>query len=649
MRSDLIVVAKQWDGLGGRLNAILNAWTVARALDLQFRFVWPRNGRLYAIRNAYRVARALGLKSRFVWPRNPFSDLDPRDLFSDTFLDRYEISRSSCIGRAVILPDLTLLTLPDARELCRAVSKKSMIEMNRYFDVVAFANEPAEVARARFRNGLREIGWSYAAQALIESVLGEKCPREYSVLHLRAGDIVTGDWRQFLPVEKYMPTAYAKFAIETLSGPDRTPVVVVSDNEQYVRQLRAHFNTICTPGDIVAGYAQLTKLQRAFADILLLSRARRIAGPRGSAFSQLGAHLGGRTILGVADMIEEGDARRMLRDSIALTGKDVSDVLRPLLARDICWFLDVFSDDLAVGDQIALARQATRLEPDFCGALNRSASALALVGDRRASQKASLRAQSAAALAIRHTDPLVETLGTSISTKVLALSLGAQRHGRRQPLALLGLTSIGRLKRSLKKCEKLAPFQIHLHDVLMNLRFQIAAAAWFNAVENQVREIAKEAIELADGEPLFLQSWRPSGFSKLRDSGTFPHVLRNLEVLTIRIARAIATALASGSSRTPSLGHIDGITTSPSGLRWVSGWAYDADARRGKLAVGYFFNDVVVSGGVTSLARPDVAAALNDPHALNCGFSFPVPLAVQDKVRDFHSIIRISDRESDLS
>lgn len=649
MKPDLMVVAKRSDGLGGRLNAILNAWSVARALDQQFRFVWPRNGRLHAIRNAYRLARALGLKSRFVWPRNSFSDFDPRDLFSDTFLDRYEISRSSCIGRTVVLPDPTLWTLPDAGELCREVSKKSMIEVDWWFGVVAFANEPLEVARTRFRNGLHEIGWSYASQALIESIFDEKSPREYSALHLRAGDIVTGDWRQFLPVEKYMPTAYTKFAIETLSGPDRTPVVVVSDNEQYVRQLRANFDTICTPDDIVAGYAQLTNLQRSFADILLLSRARRIAGPRGSAFSQLGAHLGGHAILGVADMIEESDARRMLRDSIALTGNDISDVLRPLLARDICWFLDVFSDDLAVDDQIALAHQATRLEPDFCGALNRSSAALALVGDRRASQRASLRAQSAAALAVRHTDPLVETLGTSISTKALALSLGAQRRGRPQPSEMLGPTSTAGLKRSLKRCERLAPFQIHLHDVLVNLRFQIAAANWLSSVKDQVRETAKEAIQVVNGEPLFLKSWRPSGYSKLRDSGTFPHVLRNLEVLTIRIARAIATVLASGSSRTPSLGHVDGITISPSGLQWVTGWAYDADARPGKLAVGYFFNDAVVSGGVTSLARPDVAAALNDRHALNCGFSFPVPLAVQDKARDFHSIIRIADRESDLS
>src|ERR1700678_592567 len=146
MKPDLMVVAKRSDGLGGRLNAILNAWSVARALDQQFRFVWPRNGRLHAIRNAYRLARALGLKSRFVWPRNSFSDFDPRDLFSDTFLDRYEISRSSCIGRTVVLPDPTLWTLPDAGELCREVNKKSMIEVDWWFGVVAFANEPLEVA-----------------------------------------------------------------------------------------------------------------------------------------------------------------------------------------------------------------------------------------------------------------------------------------------------------------------------------------------------------------------------------------------------------------------------------------------------------------------------------------------------------------------
>ena len=639
MKRDIIVVANRWDGLGGRLHAILNAWSVAHALGLEFRFVWQRNA-----------------CTEFA---------EPREIFDDVFVDRFEIADSACETR-VVLPNLRGLSLEEAKELCRAATTNSVIKINGCFNVHAFANEPPETALARFRVGLSEIGWSHTLHALIESISGEKYPRGYSAIHVRAGDLVNGDWRQFVKVEKYMPMAYLEFAIETLSAPDGSPVVLVSDNEPYSRCLKTRSNLI-RPADIVTSYADLTELQRAFADILVLSRARRIAGPRRSVFSQFAAHLGGLKSLSVDDLMTEDDARRFLREGIARGGKEAerSDVLRPVRARDICWFLDVFSDELAVGEQIMLARRAARYEPDFCGALNRSAVALAIAGDYKLSRKASLRALRAAALAAdRHADPLFETLATSISAEVLALAraLGAPRHGRQRLSEWLGLASIVRhfkggvdrrasldeIKRSLKRCKTLAPFQIHRGRVLKNLRFQIAALAWLTTANCRLSEITKTTIKSILSEPLFLPSWRPSGFSTLPAAGSYPQAERNLEVVTILIARAIGAALSSASSHPPPFGNVDSITTSPSGLRWINGWAYDGNVGGKQLAVGYVYNDAVISGGVTFLARADVAAALNDPRALNCGFAFPLPLAVQDKVCDLRSNIRIFDLEVDL-
>jgi hypothetical protein len=119
--------------------------------------------------------------------------------------------------------------------------------------------------------------------------------------------------------------------------------------------------------------------------------------------------------------------------------------------------------------------------------------------------------------------------------------------------------------------------------------------------------------------------------------------LRNLEVVTIRIAQAIGAALSSAPSRPPRRGRVETIRTCPSGLRWAAGWAYDADAGRSDLAVGFVSNGGIVSGGTTFLARPDVAAALDDPRALNCGFAFPVPSTVQDEAGDLQASLRISN------
>ena len=628
MHPDLIVVARRPDGLGARLCAILNAWAIAGALGLEFRFVWPRGADVQL--------------------------REPRELFSDAFLDRFEIAASDCAGRAV-RPAPTSLSLADAKQLCRTANAASMIDIGACFEVLAFADESADAAQARYRAGLSQLGWSRASQAILDSVSEISYSREYSAIHIRAGDIVSGAWRQFTPVDKYIPTPYVKFAIEKLSGTNRSPVVVVSDNDSYVSFLKSCFDIIRTPGDFVAGYTDLTDIQRAFADILVLSQARRVVAPRSSAFSRTAVNLGGRPALGVDDVMVQDDAQRRLRDGIAQAGTECSHGRRSLLARDICWYLDVFSDSLADGDQLALARRAALLDPDFCGALNRLAAALALAGNWDESGEASLRAERLAGMAIRHADPMVESLAASISAGVLALV--AKRPLAARLLQRFGLASFGRRtdgdinraailegnRRKMEMCEKLLPYQIHHSDVLLNLRFQIASLDWLTAADDRLREVARAAILPVGHEPPFLQGWRPSGFRKLCKYGCFPQVLRNVEILTIRIARAIGVALSSASrrSRRPAFAHVDRITTSASGLRWATGWAYDPKTRGREVAVAYALDNVVVAGDVRHLKRPDVAAALKDPRALNSGFEFPLPLAAPRMGDELQSSIRI--------
>ena len=390
----------------------------------------------------------------------------------------------------------------------------------------------------------------------------------------------------------------------------------------------------------------------------MLSQARRIVAPRSSAFSRTAVNLGGRPALGVDDVMVEDDAQRRLRDGIAQAGTECSHGFRGLLSRDICWYLDVFSDSLAPGDQLALAHRAAALDPDFCGGLNRLAAALALAGNWDESREASLRAERLAAMAARHADPMIESLATSVSASVLALAASRRVPARllqRFGLALFGKRTRGDIKRAeilegnrrkMEMCEKLAPFQIHRSQVLLNLRFQIASLDWLTAADDRLREIARAAIASAGHEPPFLQAWRPSGFSKLCEFGSFPQVLRNIEVVTIRISRAIGAALSSASrgSRPPAFVYVDRITTSASGLRWATGWAYDPKTSGKDVAVGYALNDAVVPGGVRYLQRPDVAAALNDPRALNSGFEFPLPLAAPGTGAELQSSIRIQQR-----
>lgn len=631
--SDVIVVARRWDGLGGRLHAILNAWSVARALDLEFRFVWSRS--------SFR-----GLH-------------EPREIFDDAFLARYEIADSDCCGRTLLSPP-TDVGLAEARTLCRTAAPDSMIDVWECFEVLAFADEPPAAAAARFRAGLRELGWSGAVRGLLNSVSRADDEGGYSAIHIRAGDIVGGEWRQFVPVEKLLPTAFIERAVEVLAGPDGRRIVLVSDNDRYVQHLKRRFDVVRSPGDFVRGYTGLSDTQRALADILVLSSAGRLVGPRTSAFSRLAAHLGGLTLLSVTDLMAENAARHRLRTCIARTAKAArgSTVLRPLLARDICWYLDVFPEHVAAGEYREMARRATRCEPDFCGALNRLAIAEAFAGNSRASMDASSRALKAAAPAeATHADPSVESLATSISARlVIALGAGLRRLPawlgrilvlRRFALELDTAALLEDIDGCIQRCEGLTPFQTHLHDVMLNLRFQRAATVWLATADEPCRETARRALRPATGAPLLLPSWRPSGFGSLGQPVNFSQTVRNLEIATIRIAHAMGASLSGAPSRPPPMGNVEAIRTSPSGLRWVAGWAYDPEARRNGLRVGLLVGGDIVSGGTTFLPRPDVAAGLDDPRASNCGFAFPVPETIEDEVVTLTSGLRVASGSDD--
>lgn len=605
MVTESIIVAKRWDGLGGRLHAILNAWSAARALEREFRFVWPRNA---------------------------FGELqEPRELFSDGFLDRFEISESDCADCVHCGPgSLRLSEMRDTRQ----AEMPSRLEISECFEVFAFGDETPEAARERFRRGLREIAWSRASQALVEAALEDADGCGYAAIHIRAGDIVTGGWRQFVPVEKYAPLLLVERAIDELSDHDRLPVVVVSDNDSCVQHLKTRFSVIRTPGDLFAGYADLTEVQRAFADILALAQARRLVGPRLSAFSQLSAHLGGSTLQSLDQLIVEEDTRRWFPQHLAQIEEraERSAFLPPLLARDICWFLDVFSDHLEPGEQLTLARRAIGYDPDFCGALNRSAAALARTGEHAASGEASARAQIASAKADRHADPMVETLATAISASLSTLVTRPRSHAR---------AVLADARGALAKCEVLKPFQIQHSDVLFNLRFQIAALAWLTAADDELRAVAQEAMDSSGRDPAFLSAWRPSGAKVLREPGSFPQVLRNLETVTVRIAYAIGKALilASQESHPPSLVQVEGMTVSPTGLRWVTGWVRDTGTTRGRLAVAWGGDGTFVSGGPAHLRRPDVI--IEKRHGQPMGFAFPVPLSMQEAPGSLRAGIRV--------
>ncbi len=108
-----LILANQSDRLGSRLCAIVNAWSIAKALDGKFGFAWPRN---------------------------ECAELHhPLEIFSQDFLDKFEIPEAD-FPSDVKHPALGIMTLEESRKFCYQHQNSSII-VPINFEVHAFAGE----------------------------------------------------------------------------------------------------------------------------------------------------------------------------------------------------------------------------------------------------------------------------------------------------------------------------------------------------------------------------------------------------------------------------------------------------------------------------------------------------------------------------
>ena len=605
-----IVVARRWDGLGGRMNALLNGWSIARALDLEFRFVWPQG-----------YSAELG---------------DPRNLFSADFLQRFLIDPSAISDRKPVSgfrPNR--MTRSAARDFLRSAEPPALAYVKECFDVISFQGEDDEGGGHRFRACFHDLGWSDDAHRVVTSCATWRNDEGCFAVHIRAGDIVSGAWRSFLAHEKYTPTPFIAHAIETLSDGGQKPVVIVSDNDELVAFLRGRYDLIRRPRDIVPDYDRWSDLQRALADSLLLSRCQGIVGPPYSAFSRLGANLAGVGLV-PADRLAPADrAHEIVRAGIEQGLSDTKGwgAFRSLLSRDICWYLDVFGEELPKAERRDWARRAVHLEPDFCGAVARLARISALAGATRDATRASARALGMAEAVEVHDDPAVESLATTIMVGCIALTdkLQAQPGGRWRGLfggRLRDRRLIERLRQQLARCEGLSPTnQMRFSEIRKNLSYQIAAVEWLD--KSMSRKGARPAmipmgIESIESD---LAGLRKSALACSR-AARFDPVLRDLETVSVWLARIIGSAAAApGRSGAPAAGIIDRSPAGGTGLQWMTGRIGVASDNAPR-AVCIRSERSLLYGG--PLGKVQAAADRGPEPALEaaCSFSFPAPRLV---------------------
>ena len=156
-------------------------------------------------------------------------------------------------GRTV-LPEGEILFRDRAgvRELLASLDDQVLVEVQHPFDIVHPRDDDPAEAASRFADAFRSIAWSDEAQRLVDFASAWNADDVVSALHVRGGDIVSGDWRHSMYYGKYMPLPYVTHAAEELTRGAR-PLLVLSDNAKLLAWLRRRFDSIVTAADIVPG------------------------------------------------------------------------------------------------------------------------------------------------------------------------------------------------------------------------------------------------------------------------------------------------------------------------------------------------------------------------------------------------------------
>lgn len=255
-------LAARTDGLGERLRAMINAIILADHFGVAFKFIWPLRG-----------ANA----------QQHHAVLSPHLTFNRTFLTRHHLDKikpadyPALKGRAQ--PQEEIRQLLDSPIKGLSVSQEPITRLIELRDL--------KYLRGKYSRAFRRIRFSRPVQAAVDAARLIPLPDNAVAVHLRAGDIVYGNFRYASPASsKAVCYPVVKRLIADLIAQGKQPVIFGQDRI-VCRMLADRFHVPLAAE--LLGHADV--LVAAVSEIVLMSRCETIyAGSSG--FSILASLIG---------------------------------------------------------------------------------------------------------------------------------------------------------------------------------------------------------------------------------------------------------------------------------------------------------------------------------------------------------------------
>ena len=607
---------------------------------------WDRlTARLMALTNAMAVAQSFGAEFRFMWPVGTDPSLvDPTLLLGRRFSERFQIAEKDIRDRPVMFErDLVGLDRQEARSRLAGHDEQVFVEIKDPFDIVHFRDDDPVEAATRFRACFYAMEWSNEARRLLDVTTGWDATQDVSALHIRAGDIVFGDWRHTMYYAKYMPLAFVLNAIEQLSHGGEQRVLLISDNTALICWLRSRFPAVSTMTDIIPDYGALPEMLRAFADVLVLSRSGSIYGPSSSAFSSFAAHIGGHAVAPADRLVPRGGEAGVLYAGIRRLETEVDDFpfLGPLVAHDIIWYLDVFGDELTLGDQRDLARRAVALAPDFMGGHTRLGLATALIGDHREAAAAAETAVGIGRTVNGSPDAPFEAFATQVVVACFDLVLGRGHRGpfrrlfRRSTAARQRTAVIAALPSLRGTVHDLSDMELNElnRDAIVGLLGDLVGMVeWLSETDDTTFMALRRRCVSWEGSMVEIDRFREPTMGAHYGDIVFQALVRNFERAVVHLSQAVgfANQPVHLDEQAPVRGRADRTTESQTGMRWLEGWVVEQAEAQGRLIGGLALVSAAgfLGGAAASLTLPDFEAIVGPTGGAATGYRIPVPREV---------------------
>jgi len=286
------VLARRSDGLGERLNAVLNAIRLSDLLDVEFRFTWPLD---HAADEGHAIA-----------PADQF--------FSTAFLADHWVDHDTT-AEGFVLPAGPVADLDSLRTQLRS-APRGLLAPNRSLAALIDGEAVPAVLRG-YSSEFARIGFHPDIEAAIATARAVPLPAGSTGIHLRAGDMLDGQFRlENRFSTKVISAPVARTLVERFRADGSTVLVFGQDGDLITELCRS---TGAIEAATLRPEAGLSRFSEAMFDMVLLSRCARIIGGS-SGFAVHAAYLGDTKVDAYSKLVRPMEAVAVTRRDLALHG-----------------------------------------------------------------------------------------------------------------------------------------------------------------------------------------------------------------------------------------------------------------------------------------------------------------------------------------